>query len=61
MQAEEFFTNTTNENKQTTKKLFREVGECLGLVGYNKVSTAKEVYRIRRGEDQPWPEYLLWK
>lgn len=27
------------------------------MVGYNLVSKAKEVYRIRRGEDQPWPKY----
>ena len=58
--AQEFFTNCTLEEKQVTKKLFKEVGESLGLVGYNMVSRAKEVYRIRRGERQPWPMYLLF-
>jgi len=53
--AHDFFTQCTAEEKKVTKKLFKEVGESLGLVGYNMVSAAKEVYRIRRGDEQPWP------
>jgi len=52
--GKEFFNTTSKRDKEATKLLFHEYGDK-GLVGYNHVSAAKEVYRIRRGTDQPWP------
>ncbi len=56
-----FFVSATKEQKEATKKLFYEFDVNKGLVGYNQPTIAKEVFRIRRGKDQPWPQLVNFK
>eukprot|EP00743_Colponemidia_sp_Colp-15_P011561 GILK01012932.1.p1 GENE.GILK01012932.1~~GILK01012932.1.p1 ORF type:complete len:286 (+),score=29.60 GILK01012932.1:121-858(+) len=50
-----FFTQLRDEQKVALRTLVPEVGTNKGLVGYNKPTDAKEVFRLRRGAHIPFP------
>mmetsp|Transcript_10464 Transcript_10464/g.11513 ORF Transcript_10464/g.11513 Transcript_10464/m.11513 type:complete len:276 (-) Transcript_10464:12-839(-) len=50
------FFGYTEEVKRATQQLFYEVPPHKGLLGYNRPSEAKEVFRIRRGAYTKWPQ-----
>lgn len=50
-----FFRRVPVQIKQQCKLLFNEFCNNKGLAGFNQPNPAKEVFRIRRGDAQPWP------
>ena len=50
-----------HSDKWKTSTLFNELNKNKGLAGYNVPNPAKELYRIRRGSLQPWPENSMFR